>query len=303
MLGGIGKVVFIKRIVSFVFFPLLYLYTKLLQVLFPIKCYSEEETRAKLYKEGSISRIGDGEINIILNRGGNYFQDQNEQLAKKLKEIMAIDMFTTPRFYVAINPLISTYRGYTLHTIRHWVSFNATRLPQIYWLTRRGQRYYDPIAFRITGNKCDDIDAIKKRIVEVKKIWKDKNVLVVEADLETLLDLGENSCLGVNSDFLSGAISVQRIVVPARNAFSKYDEILDAVCRNYNHDLVLLILGMTATVLAYDLYRKGIRAIDFGQTNSSYLYALEKYFGNEPMGEIITPEEWKKQIIEKIEEP
>lgn len=291
----------IKLIASYIFFPVIFLYTKFLQMKFPIQFYSEEETRAKIIQGGSISRFGDGEFAIALYasmRNQNY----NRELAKRLREILSIDMTTTPGFYVAINAAVGTYKGYTIHNVRFWSTFNSTHLPKIYQLLNRGQRYYDACAFRIMDIKYDDINTVKRRIDEIKEIWRNKKLLIVEADFEEQSALGENLCLGVNNDFLSEAADVQRIIAPAKNAYSKYDEILDAICRSYEHDVVLLVLGITATVLAYDLYSRGIRAIDFGQTTRSYVHALEKYFDDEPRGKIISLEEWKSQIIERIED-
>ena len=54
-------------------------------------------------------------------------------------------------------------------------------------------------------------------------------------------------------------------------AFSKYDDILTEVLR-YPADkwLVILALGPTATVLAYDLAQKGYQAIDIGNVDTEY---------------------------------
>jgi hypothetical protein len=41
-------------------------------------------------------------------------------------------------------------------------------------------------------------------------------------------------------------------------------------------DLVLLCLGPTATVLAYDICRLGIQAIDLGQIDNEYEWFLKK---------------------------
>lgn len=214
---------------------------------------------------------------------------------------MTLDLSTMPEFYVAMPPMLSTYKGYNMHNVIHWSRYNVNRRPKIYRFINNKQWYCDTFAFRIMGLKKDRAMQIKRRMDEVKAIWKGKKILVVEADYQELSKLGENLCLGVNDDFLSGAAEVERIIAPARNAFSKYDEILDSICRNYHHDMVLLILGMTATVLAYDLYLRGIRAIDFGQTSGSYDRAKKTYFSDEPNGKCISIKEWQDQIIERIE--
>ncbi|MCH5259477.1 MAG: DUF1792 domain-containing protein [Lachnospiraceae bacterium] len=288
-----------KRIISTCSMPIIYIYTRILQRVFPIKFYSEEYTLQKLIEGGSIGRFGDADLNIALGRGSVRYQEYSETLAGRLREILALDMNTTPGFHVALNPLLNTYHGYTKRSIRFWCVFNSTRLQSIYCLVRKNQIYYDALCFRVAALKEESYEVIEHRISKVKQIWEGKRILIVEGDMGELARLRENTCLGVGSDFLAGAKSIQRIIAPSRNAFAKYDEILETICRCYNHDLVLIVLGMTATVLAYDLYRRGIRAIDFGQTHRTYLQIMENLSGE--AGAKITVEQWKEQIIEKID--
>ena len=289
----------VKKCITTCFMPMLYVYTRILQHMFPIKFYSEEYTLQKLIEGGSISRFGDGEFNIALGRDTHRFQKYSETLADRLREIMALDMDTTPGFYVGLCPLLNTYSGYTKHQKNFWTIYNATRLPRIYRLICKGQIYYDHLILRVAGYKEESYEAIEQRISKIQRIWEGKRILIVEGDMDELTHLRENTCLGVGSDFLAGAESVQRIIAPATNAFAKYEEILEAICRCYNHDLVLIVLGMTATVLAYDLYQRGIRAIDFGQTHRTYLQIMKNL--HRETGTTITQEQWKEQIIERID--
>ena len=57
---------------------------------------------------------------------------------------------------------------------------------------------------------------------------------------------------------------------PNENAFSYFDEIKNAVIKYWDNQLVLLVLGPTATVLAYELSFRGIRAIDIGNLDMEY---------------------------------
>lgn len=288
----------VKKAIAACFMPMIYVYSRILQRVYPIKMYSEEYTRQKLIEGGSFSRFGDGEINIALGRE-SYFQNYDKTLANRLQEIMALNMDATPGFMVGLNPLLSSYSGYNKHNIKFWSAFNTTKLSSTYRLIYNGQIYYDALALRIAGYKEENNEAIKQRISSVRQIWKGKRLLIVEGDIDEQKHLRENACLGVGSDFLAGAKSVERIIAPSTNAFAKYDEILEAICKCYNHDLVLIVLGMTATVLAYDLYRRGIRAIDFGQTHRTYLQMMKNL--SLETGEIITREQWKEQIIERID--
>ena len=99
-----------------------------------------------------------------------------------------------------------------------------------------------------------------------KEVWKERNLLFVE---------GRQAFIGVRNDLFDGAASIRRIIVPSKNAFFAYERILNAVKQNIADDtLVLISLGPTATVLAYDLAMEGVQAIDIGQLDNEYDWFL-----------------------------
>ena len=102
---------------------------------------------------------------------------------------------------------------------------------------------------------------------KLKSIWRNKDVVIVE---------GAGSRLGVGNDLFSNTKSIQRILCPIKNAFSKYDEILAECSKIQKDKLFILALGPTATVLAYDLAQKGYRAIDIGHLDTCYESFLRK---------------------------
>jgi glycosyltransferase family protein len=97
---------------------------------------------------------------------------------------------------------------------------------------------------------------------QMKQLWEKKDILLIE---------GEKSRLGVGNDLFDNAKSIQRILAPNRNAFSHYESILKETCKYKPTDyLILLALGPTATILAYDLAKKGYQAIDIGHVDIEY---------------------------------
>lgn len=56
----------------------------------------------------------------------------------------------------------------------------------------------------------------------------------------------------------------------AVNAFQEYDRILQAALKVKKSVLFLLALGPTATILAYDLCKAGVQAIDIGRVDVEY---------------------------------
>ncbi len=136
----------------------------------------------------------------------------------------------------------------------------------------------------------------------LKEIWKNRDVILFES---------QKARLGVADDLLDGAKSISRIIFcPIKIAFEKYDDIL-AAFNNISHDkLVLAALGPTATVLAYDLCKKGYQAVDIGHISEEYECFLRKETPlelksmghNSKMKHASNPDdpEYKKQIIRKI---
>ena len=65
--------------------------------------------------------------------------------------------------------------------------------------------------------------------------------------------------------------SIRRILAPNTNAFDHYDAIMKIVQKySPNEYLILLALGPTATVMAYNLAQKGYQAIDIGHIDIEY---------------------------------
>ena len=70
--------------------------------------------------------------------------------------------------------------------------------------------------------------------------------------------------------------SIERIICPSENAFEIYDKIYNEALKVDKNKMILLALGPTATVLAYDLYKAGYRTIDIGHVDIEYEWFLMK---------------------------
>lgn len=105
----------------------------------------------------------------------------------------------------------------------------------------------------------------EKRFDLLKLLWEKKDLLIVE---------GEKTKLGVNNNLFENSKSIKRIIAPAQNAFSVYNEILESVKKNAEKRMVLIALGPTATVLAYDLAKENIQALDIGHIDIEYEWYL-----------------------------
>ncbi|MDE5662214.1 MAG: GT-D fold domain-containing protein, partial [Muribaculaceae bacterium] len=99
---------------------------------------------------------------------------------------------------------------------------------------------------------------------------------------------------------------------PPKNAYESYDTILETTLRHAGDRLVIIALGQTATVLAYDLAAKGLQALDLGHIDVEYEWyrmgvtektaipskAVNEVSGIE-FGDVDDPD-YKSQIIAKI---
>ena len=79
--------------------------------------------------------------------------------------------------------------------------------------------YYDTQVTRLYID-IKDKSKVEKRFNLVKSLWNNREVVIVE---------GEKSRLGIGNDLFNGCKSIERIICPSINAFSKYDEIFKEV--------------------------------------------------------------------------
>ena len=125
--------------------------------------------------------------------------------------------------------------------------------------------YYDT---EISRFYIDRKDKTQSHLIidKLKQIWNFRDVILVE---------GEKSRMGYGNDLFSNVSSLKRILCPSENAFSAYSQILEEVSKVDKSRLILIALGPTATVLAYDLSKQGYQAIDIGHLDVEYEWFLQ----------------------------
>ncbi len=209
----------------------------------------------------SLSRFGDGEFGVIWG-WGNGFQCVDEKLAQRLKEVLAATDVLN-HINAVPYPLKNWHGLYKPHGM--WPGFTAFYIDKLRSIIDPKRLYLNSMVTRFyfeSGDKSRCGDHLQK----LRSLWADKDIVIVE---------GCQTRSGIGNDLYDNAHSVSRILAPATDAFSQYDQILDAVVQNVSKDkLVLLCLGMTATVLAYDLAKLGYWAIDLGHLDLEYEWFL-----------------------------
>lgn len=234
----------------------------------PFKVMSIENTiNAVIENKLSVSRFGEGEVFMMANQMNESFQTYDKRFAERIKEVAAC---TDEKIMVCIPDIFGDLSHMTENALK-WHRYFLRRKKYLMY------RYFD--VNKTYGNtfmtRCymDLIDKTPSRryFDLLKKIWQDREIVIIE---------GEFSRLGIGNDLFANAKSIERILCPAENAYKKYDEIMLEAVKFDKSKLILLALGATATVLAYDLAKRGYQAVDIGHADVEYewmnMKAVEK---------------------------
>lgn len=226
---------------------------------------NDNQTIEKIINDGySISRFGDGEIKWLLEIEQNSFQNNDKVLSERLKEVLLSNM---DNFLVCIPEAFNQLKGYKKSSSLFWKTFIRRHGKQIVpYLSKN--KIYGSANFTRWYMEYEDKDKkiMDNKIKAIKKIWENKNVVIVE---------GENTKMGIGNDLFSNCNSLERIICPSKNAYKKYNEILNKCIEVNKEKIFLIALGPTATVLAYDLAKYGYKAIDIGHLDIEYEWFLK----------------------------
>jgi glycosyltransferase, SP_1767 family len=204
----------------------------------------------------SVARFGDGEMDIITGHSIPY-QDYDENLANELKNIISSE--SNESLVVCLSDVFERLDRYNQSAVDFWKQH-----------LNRNYIYYKSLCkapwYGSTFISRPYIDLVDKSLSNmyfknIKNLWDKRDILIVE---------GANSRSGVGNDLFDNANSVERIICPSKNAYSKINEIESLIENHAENKLILLILGPTAKALAYRLSNKGYQTIDIGHIDSEY---------------------------------
>jgi len=210
----------------------------------------------------SVIRFGDGEI-FMLDGGDTAFQKGSINLMNKLEDIVQTK---NPKLLICAPGIwgnLDIFEPYAYWFNMHHLYRNGhvwqglLSMDQTYGDTNMTRPY---LAYK-DKSSCGEI--FKKLF----SIWEGKEVVLIE---------GEKSRLGVGNDMFDKVKSLKRILCPAENAYTKYDAIKKEAFKITRNTLILISLGPTAKVLAYDLFLLGYRVIDVGHIDMEYEMFLRK---------------------------
>lgn len=238
------------------------------QYYFPVIRSCEETIDEIINGRKSMARFGDGEFAQIAKIYRHKFQRLDDKLADRLEEVLHSHH---PNILIAIANNYGSLEQYTQFAadgIRFYMTAEEGKIRKQHMdLLEHDRIYYDAYVSRPYVMYKDNMTgAPKKRFEHLKKIWKDRKVIIVE---------GAQTRMGVGNDLLEGAQEIKRILAPATSSFDRYDDILKAALENAEDDTLFLVaMGPSAGVLAYDLAVQGYQALDIGHIDLEYEWFL-----------------------------
>ncbi len=219
---------------------------------------SKEETTDLIIRERkSFARLGDGEFASIVGQKRWNFQGESELLGRKMQEVLSS---TVESLLIGLNPMF--YRNLFDIPDDDADGVRAYMQPMV---RRLHAQFLDPD--RVYGNALfHNIDS-DEDVSRLRKIWNNRDCVFVE---------GVHTRMGVGNDLFDNCASIERILGPAENAIDKYEEIINEASKQPKDKLILIAMGPTATVLAYELAKLGYQAVDIGHIDLIYEAFLRK---------------------------
>ncbi len=246
----------------------------------PLHVLTSEETLRKIIEtKCSVARFGDGEWRIMRG-GGIGFQRPNKALARRLREIIRKP---DERCLVCISNVFNGIDHFVPTAKAIWRRILCLQDAWVRKIFGGEYSYGDALISRFYID-TQDLETAQQCISLWKQVWNKRDVLIVE---------GEFSRLGVDSNLFANAASVKRILCPAIHAWDAYQDIYSAVKKHAQGKLVLIALGPTATILAYDLALQNIQAVDCGHFEVEYQWMLMK-----AKTKVSIPNRWVNEVKE-----
>ena len=223
----------------------------------PIKVKGIDETLDYIIdNKSSLVRFGDGEMDLMLGKSIPY-QVYDENLASQLKEIISLQ--SDEKLVIGLPNVFADRSNFTPAAEAFWKGHLEHHLKDYVELAR-ADWYGTTFVSRPYIDYVDKSQSFSQ-FEKLKQIWKNEDILIVE---------GVTSRSGVGNDLFDGANSIKRIICPSHNAYARIEEIQEAVLQYAENRLILCMLGPTAKILSYNLFKKGYRVLDIGHIDSEY---------------------------------
>lgn len=205
----------------------------------------------------SLCRFGDSELDVMFAHKDTVFQKYDKNLAKRLEEILCSKdsglliginnfWFNDPSQIVDNQKMFylthaSIYRNMMKSCLDKNVAYGDSAFTFPYMLY-----------------KSMDFDSYYKKF---EQLWKDKDIVLI---------IGKGIFDKIQKNIFSSAKSIEYIYGANVDAFDGYEELFSKASATDKNKIKFIIMGQTATVLAYDLFKLGHRALDLGHIAKDY---------------------------------
>lgn len=178
----------------------------------------DESLEYEINNKVSISRFDDGVLALI-NIASINFQQKNELLSKRLKEIL---QSSNDNIVICIPKPLASYENLSKEAEEFWRKHLKYHRAIWYKYINKNKLYYNTQMTRLymdykDKSKCSEL------FNKIKKLWENREIVIIE---------GEHSKLGMGNDLFKNSKSIERIISPSENAFDKYDSILTEAKKN-----------------------------------------------------------------------
>lgn len=220
-----------------------------------------------LNEKCSVVRYGDGEFNLMFGRAIG-FQEYSPEIAARLTEVLQSN---NPQILVGIPDRFGSLADVDAQSRAYWRTFMAKNRFLIYKYLNFDQTYIDA-CFTAHAIEPDNENAPKNEAEieayynEIRKIWEGRDITIIR---------GEKS-ENFQYDIYDNAKSINYIYGPQAHAFRDYERILSEALLQPKEQLMIVVLGPTATILAYDLAKAGYQALDIGHLGKAYDWLKRK---------------------------
>lgn len=198
-----------------------------------------------------IIRFGNSELGIIIGNSPKT-QSYNQNLKNRLIKICNdYDFFNYKRYLIGF-PLDTKNRG-----VPSWYPGRGAKWVMRFLIKKR-QKYASSHCFRISEVVDDDMNGY---IGLIKSLFLNREIVYV-GPLE-----------GKNFDIPKFIAPKKILKIPEKNAFEKVEIIITQIkniCKNYKNPLVVVVGGITACAISYELNISNITCYDFGQYERLY---------------------------------
>ncbi len=225
----------------------------------PLRVLNDVETLERvLSTRCSVARLGEGEFRFM--RGSWIgFQRPSRSLRRRLHEIARHPL---PNCLTCLPDVFDGVERFAPEARVFWRRFLRLQRP---WVVRhfgRPEPYGDALISRVYIDTLDRVHAA--HLISLwRQLWAGRDLLIIE---------GHGTNFGDGTDLFETAASIKRLRCPAVDAWDAYEGILSAATTLAEGRLVVIALGPTATVLAYDLAKLGHQAIDCGHLDVEVLW-------------------------------